>query len=154
MQLPEDILWEIWTYAGPKSYFLDKGLLSIISNKKQTFFERPLRIHYTLLRWKRKGVFSERTPIHIGRTSRYSESPRYLDIKNCSLGHINNDHTLNVSQQLADKLIPLSFIYETSNVSKLSLTYWTIISVWTIDIRTKLYSRLWPSWKQARLETS
>ena len=34
MQLPEIILWKIWTYAGPKAFFLDRSLLNIIKKKR------------------------------------------------------------------------------------------------------------------------
>ena len=26
MKLPEDILWNIWTFAGPKTYFIDNNI--------------------------------------------------------------------------------------------------------------------------------
>jgi len=42
---------------------------------------------------------------------------------------------------------------ECTNGFKLTVLYWTIDSIWCIDERTKLYSRLWPSWKLKHLET-
>ena len=50
MNLPEDILWKIWTFAGPKTYFMDKSLINIINIKKQIFINDPLQIHYKLCR--------------------------------------------------------------------------------------------------------
>jgi hypothetical protein len=154
MQLPEYILWKIWTYAGPKSYFLDKGLITIIDEKRSNFLKKPLRIHYKLLRWKRKSIFSGSTIKHMGRISRYLECTRYLDVSGCPIGKVDNSHSLQISQKLSDKIIPLSSMYETPHGSRLTVAYWTISSIWIVDIRAILYTRLWPSWKQAYLETS
>ena len=54
MLLPDIILWKIWTYIGPRSYFIDKHLLTIIEKKKQLFTAKPLRIYYKLYRWEKK----------------------------------------------------------------------------------------------------
>ena len=58
MNLPEDILWKIWTFAGPNTYFLDKLLIPFIKQKKQLFIDDPLRIHYKyhLIRWMRSAL--------------------------------------------------------------------------------------------------
>ena len=71
MRLPEEILWKIWTYAGPKSYFLDKGLISIIDNKRKLFITKPLRLYYKLCRWKIKHFYNEHPPRIKHRTSQY-----------------------------------------------------------------------------------
>ena len=85
----------------------------------------------------------------------FIESDAYLDLSGqCSIGKVNNNQTLQISQQVADKLLPVSTMRESSNGFRLTVLYWTIKTVWTIDTRTKLYSRLWPSWKPAYLETS
>ena len=89
-----------------------------------------------------------------GRATLYVESPKLIDLSgNCSIGKVNKNKTLKISQQLADKLIPVSTMRESTTGFKLTVIYWTLDSVWCIDERTKLYSRLWPSWKLARLET-
>ena len=85
----------------------------------------------------------------------YIELAKHLDISgNCPIGKVNDDQTLQISQQVVDRLIPVSTMRESSNGFRLTVLYWTINSVWTIDTRTKLYSRLWPSWNQPYLETS
>ncbi len=150
MQLPEIILWEIWTYAGPKAYFLDKSLLYIIHNKRQLFIENPLRLYYQLCRWKKKYYNT-----CVGRPTIYMEPSIYLDLSgNCPIGKVNDDQTLEISQQIADRLIPVSTMKESGNGFRLTVLYWTIKTVWTIDTRTKLYSRLWPSLNPVFLETS
>ena len=154
MRLPEDILWNIWTYAGPKSYFLDKQLIYIIDAKKKLFIVKPLRLFYTLCRWKKKHYYNElHEELRTGRPNMYIELTKYLDLSGCPIGKVNNDQTIQISQQVVDKLIPVSTIRESSNGFRLTILYWTINSVWTIDTRTKLYTRLWPSWKQPCLET-
>ncbi len=156
MRLPEDILWKIWTYTGPKSYFLDKELISIIDNKRKLFITKPLRLYYKLCRWKRKHYYNEfHEELRTGRPNMYIELVKHLDLSgNCSIGKVNDDETLQISQQVVDRLIPVSTMIESSNGFRLTVLYWTINSVWTIDTRTKLYSRLWPSWRQPHLETS
>jgi len=156
MKLPEDILWKIWTFTGPKAYFLDKSLINIIKFKRNIFLHDPLRIHYKLCRWKKRHYYNyvhDATP-RSGRATMYVESPKFIDLSgNCSIGNVGYDKTLKISQKLADKLIPMSTMHECTNGFKLTVLYWTIDSVWCIDERTKLYSRLWPSWKLKRLET-
>ena len=156
MNLPEDILWKIWTFAGPNTYFLDKLLIPFIKQKKQLFIDDPLRIHYKLCRWKKRHYYNyahDRRP-QMGRATMYIEPPKFIDLSgNCPVGKVNTDKTLQISKNLADKLIPLSTMHECSNGFKLTVIYWSIDSVWCIDERTKLYSRLWPSWKIASLET-
>ena len=155
MRLPEDILWKIWTYAGPKSYFLDKELISIIDAKKKLFIMKPLRLYYKLCRWKKKHYYDEYHNIEsTGRPSMYIESAKHLDLSGCPIGKVNDDQTLQISQQVADILIPVSTMRESTNGFRLTVVYWAVKSVWTIDTRTKLYSRLWPSWTQPYLETS
>ena len=84
----------------------------------------------------------------------YVESPKFIDLSgNCTIGEVKCDQTLKISQQLADRLIPVSTMNESTNGFKLTVLYWTINSVWCIDERAKLYSRLWPSWRIASLET-
>jgi hypothetical protein len=151
MRLPEDILWKIWTYAGHKSYFLDKELISIIGAKKKLFILKPLRLYYKLCRWKKKGSYNNDIA---GRPNMYIELPKHIDLFGCPIGKVNDDKTMEISQQVADKLIPVSTIRESSDGFRLTTLYWTVDSVWTIDTRTKLYSRLWPSWKKPYLETS
>jgi len=154
MRLPEDILWKIWTYAGPKSYFLDKELISIIDNKRKQFITKPLRLYYKLCRWKKKHYYNElHEELRTGRSNMYVELPRHLDLSGCPIGKVNDDQTLQISQQVADRLIPVSTMKESSNGFRLTVLYWTINSVWTIDTRTKLYTRLWPSWRHPYLET-
>ena len=155
MKLPEIILWKIWTYTGPKSYFLDKELISIIDNKRKLFITKPLRLYYKLCRWKRKHYYNEHhQELRTGRPNMYIELAKHLDLSgNCPIGKVNDDQTLQISQQVVDRLIPVSTMIESSNGFRLTVLYWTINSVWTIDTRTKLYSRLWPSWRQPRLET-
>ena len=58
MKLPEDILWKIWTFTGPKAYFLDKSLINIIKFKRNIFLHDPLRIHYKLCRWKKRHYYN------------------------------------------------------------------------------------------------
>ncbi len=156
MKLPEDILWKIWTYSGPKSYFIDKSLINIIQQKRQMFIDDPLRIHYKLCRWKKRHFYNythDRRPQR-GRATMYVEAPKYIDLSgNCPIGDVRCDQTLKISQKLADKLIPMSTMHECTNGFKLTVLYWTIDSIWCIDERTKLYSRLWPSWKSKHLET-
>ena len=155
MRLPEYILWKIWTYAGPKSYFLDKGLISIINVKKKQFIVKPLRLYYKLCRWKKKHYYNEQhEELRTGRPTMYIELAKQLDLSGCPIGKVNNDQTLQISQQVADILIPASSMIESTNGFRLTVVYWTVKSVWTIDTRTKLYSRLWPSWNQPYLETS
>lgn len=155
MRLPEDILWKIWTYAGPKSYFLDKELISIIDAKKKLFIMKPLRLYYKLCRWKKKHYYNEYHHIEsTGRPSMYIEPAKHLDLSGCPIGKVNDDQTLQISQQVADILIPVSNMRESSNGFRLTVVHWTIKTVWTIDVRTKLYSRLWPSRTQPYLETS
>ena len=156
MNLPEDILWKIWTFAGPNAYFLDKSLILNFKQKKQLFIDDPLRIHYKLCRWKRKHYFSCTNDVrpNIGRATMYVESPKFIDLSgNCTIGKVSSDQTLKISQQLVDRLIPVSTMSESTNGFRLTVLYWVINSVWCIDERTKLYSRLWPSWKIASLET-
>jgi hypothetical protein len=154
MRLPEDILWNIWTYAGPKSYFLDKELISIIDAKKKLFIVKPLRLYYKLCRWKKKHYYNElHEELITRRPNMYIELAKHLDLSGCPIGKVNDDQTLQISQQVADKLIPVSTIRESSNGFRLTILYWTVNSVWTIDTRTKLYSRLWPSWRHPYLET-
>ena len=156
MNLPEDILWKIWTFAGPNAYFLDKSLILNIKQKKQLFIDDPLRIHYKLCRWKQKHYYSYTSSSRRqkGRATMYVESPKFIDLSgNCAIGEVKCDQTLKISQQLADRLLPVSTMNESTNGFRLTVLYWTINSVWCIDKRTKLYSRLWPSWRIASLET-
>ncbi len=155
MKLPEDILWKIWTFTGPKAYFLDKSLINIIKIKKQIFTSDPLQIHYKLCRWKKRHHYSFSQDLYSrSRATMYVESPKFIDLSgNCSIGKVNKDKTLEISKQLADKLIPCSTMRESTTGFKLTVFYWTIDSIWCIDERTTLYSRLWPSWKLAPLET-
>ena len=153
MNLSNDILWKIWTYAGPKSYYLNKSLILLIKKKRNIFIKDPIRIYYRLYRWKRRDYYTYQRP-NRGRATMYTEAPTYIDLSgNCSIGDVKDNETLKISQQLADKLIPVSTIRESTTGFKLTLLYWTIDSVWCMDPRTKLYSRLWPSWKTKVLET-
>ena len=153
MELPANTLWKIWTYAGPKAYFLDKELINIINKKRQEFIKEPLRIHYRLYRWKVRHYYNN--PLaQVGRPTLCLEKAKYIDIDGlCSLGKINADNTLKISKQLSDKLIPVSTMRETTTGFKLTVLYWTIDTVWTTDWRTKFYSRLWPSWSLAPVES-
>ena len=155
MRLPEEILWKIWTYAGPKSYFLDKELFPIIDNKRKLFITKPLRLYYKLCRWKIKHYYNEHHHMECSsRPSMCVELSNHLDLSgNCSIGKVNDDQTLQISQQVVDRLIPVSTMGESTNGFRLTVIYWTVKCVWTIDTRTKLYSRLWPSWRQPYLET-
>lgn len=150
MKLPSFILWKIWTYSGPKSYFLDKILISITEHKRKTFIEKPLRLYYKLCRWREKHYNYSSI---VGRPTIYIELTKHIDLSGGPLGNVNNP-TLQISQHIADKLIPVSTMRESSNGFRRTVLYWTIDSVWTVDTRTKFYSLLWPSWKQVHLETS
>ena len=122
---------------------MDKSLINIINIKKQIFINDPLQIHYKLCRWKKKHHFSFSQDLYSrGRATMYVESPKLINLSgNCSIGKVNKDKTLVISQQLVDKLIPVSTMRESTAGFKLTVFYWTIDSVWCIDERTKLYSR-------------
>jgi hypothetical protein len=144
MRLPSYILWRIWKLVGSKSYFLDKHLISIISHKRKLFIDKPLRVYYNLCRCKEKYFnYGEVT----GRPTLYIEQPRHINLSGCPLGKVNKDQTLRISEDLADKLIPVSTMTESGNGFRLTVLYWTIDSVWAVDARAHLYSLLWPSWK-------
>ena len=91
MNLPEDILWKIWTFAGPNTYFLDKLLIPFIKQKKQLFIDDPLRIHYKLCRWKKRHYYNyahDRRP-QMGRATMYIEPPKFIDLSgNCPVGKV------------------------------------------------------------------
>ena len=115
-----------------------------------------MEIHYKLCRWKKRHhhLFSNNPYSRRTRETIYVESPKSIKLSgNCSIGKVNKNKILQISQQLSDKLIPLSTMRESSNGFKLTVFYWTIESIWCLDERIKLYSRLWPSWKLIDLET-
>jgi hypothetical protein len=141
MKLPSYILWKIWTFIGPKAYFLDKHVISIITHKRKLFIEKPLRVYYKLCRWKKKHY--NHASHSIGRPTLYIEPVKHIDISGEYLGKVNKDSTLQISQKIENKLIPSS-AKNISNGFRLSILYWTIDSAWTVDPRTKLYSLLWP----------
>ena len=155
MNLPEEVLWIIWTYAGPKAYFMDTELFTIIQQKRQQFALKPLRIHYQLCRWKKRHFYGDGGSVTIGRPSMYVEAKKYIDISgNQSLGKVDENNNIHLSKNLAGSIIPVSTMKESTNGFHLTVLYWTTHYIWTEDNRAKLYSILWPSWNLALHETS
>lgn len=140
--LPSNILWHIWQYVGSKSYFLDKELISIIQHKRTQFVERPLRIYYTLYRWKQKNYRCDDGSVMTTRPSMYPENIRFIDISGGAIGKIYNKKYIRLSQKIKDKIIPLSSLYESSNGFNLKVIYWTIYKSWSDDKRLFLYNIL------------
>ncbi len=139
---PSNILWHIWQYVGAKSYFLDKELISIIRHKRMQFIKTPLRIYYTLYRWKQKNYRCDDDNIITGRPSVYPEKIRFIDISNGTIGKIYDTKYIKLSQKIKDKIIPLSYLYESSNGFNLKIIYWTINKSWCDDERVFLYNIL------------
>ena len=52
--LPEEILNKIFEFGGYNTMFIDKFLYYKISSIRNFFRENPLKIKYSLLRWKKK----------------------------------------------------------------------------------------------------
>ena len=137
----DNILWHIWQYAGVKSYFLDRELITIIKEKRRTFFNHPLRISYILNRCNQKHYYSGNNSYDIGRANIYPEQIRHIDISdNIPIGKIYESKYIFLSQNIKDKIIPLSST-STSGFN-LKVVYWTIKSSWCDDERFPMYKIL------------
>lgn len=154
MYFCDNILWNIWTFAGPKSYFLDKLLIKLVEEKRSTFYKNPLRIYYQLWRIKKKHYNIEHDKFSIGRPSIYSEKTKHIDISNGQIGKIYSNNCIYLSENIKDLIIPLSEINEETNGFNMKLIYWKLRKSWSEDERLLFYISLWPDYRHlAPLET-
>lgn len=144
--LPTDILNIIFKYGGYKTLFIDKYLYKKISNIRKDFREKPLKINYNLIQWKKKITYYDDTVV----TSRPSFIKREKQIfylyGKIPINIINTSGIITPSIKLKDELIPLSYIKETGNCDcEISKTiYWTIDIINTKNInKGNLYKLVW-----------
>jgi hypothetical protein len=146
-KLPEEILNIIFEYGGYKTMFIDKFLYKKIISIRNIFRENPLKINYTLFKWKEKRVAYDNGTLFKHRPSFYCESSKTIKLyEKIPINIINRNYSIIPSKLLKDKIIPLS---DTSisyiNDCGISKTiYWTINTIKINNIEDgKLYKLVW-----------
>ena len=143
MNFPNEIFLNIYSFVGPKTFYLNKDFFKFYGMLKQEFLENPIKINYKLIRWK-KRIYKDhdyRPSLCIDKTF------RDIDFKgNFFIGNIENQNNIKWSKNFEDLIIPSSqFQYSTSLHYKGFVVYWTVYQVKLNDSleRFKCYNNLW-----------
>jgi hypothetical protein len=148
MNLPIDILLNIYTYVGNETLFLDKYLYYSITEKRKEFMKKPILLYYNLVQWKYAGLTNMKIINRLEKDSRPSMSVGCVCkcfINNVPLGTVLENGTIYPSIELEKYLIP-EMLIENDNSIYINprIKTWNIYSMKAYRVeRAKRYSNLW-----------
>ena len=143
MDLPIDVLFNIFLFGSTNTFYLDKNLYQLVNEKRKYFINNPITIKYSLIR------FSKRKTANVMRNHRPSicfEPEKTIDISsNINIGTVKLDGTIIPSKQLKNIIIPIQKEkYETITTYYSKIYYWKIHNIYTQNIQHTInYSLLW-----------
>ena len=157
--IPIDVLFNIWTFAGTKTLFLSRELFQKINSYKSGFIKNPLIVKYNLVE-VRKYIFRYRKRDgwynhEVGRPTFYQRNTDSIALHGqYPLGFIDNIGNIKLSRKLYDNLIPCSTIEQNVTTGPDKIIYFILRNIQCDDKRKNLYSLLFPYRKLAFIETS
>ena len=145
--LPEEILNKIFEFGGYNTMFIDKFLYYKISSIRNFFRENPLKIKYSLLRWKKKRILYDEGTYFKHRPSFIKQNEKVIEISGkIPINKIDKFGNITPSTLLQDKIIPLS----ESKINYINecgierIIYWTIYSIKCNNINQGIkYKLVW-----------
>ena len=146
-KLPEEILNIIFNYGGYKTMFIDKFLYNKIISIRNHFREKPIKISYSLLRWKEKRIAYDTGTLFKHRPSFCKESDKYIFLDGkVSINNFDKYGNIKPSKLLKEKIIPVSET-DTKYINDCGISktiYWTIDNIKIYDLNeAKNYKLVW-----------
>jgi|UniRef100_A0A6C0C0Y6 hypothetical protein len=147
LKLPEEILYKIFEFGGYNTMFIDKFLYYKILSIRTFFRENPLKIKYSLLRWKKKRILYDEGTYFKHRPSFLKETDKIIELsEKIPINELDICGNITPSTILQDKIIPLSEtkINYINECGIERIIYWTIYSIKCNNInQANKYKLVW-----------
>lgn len=156
IRLPNNCVFNIWTFVGKNAIYLNKEILILLNKKRKEFIDNPLKLYYRLAKLKEIHYYNQHDSQRHYRNPRPSMvvEKKINEIEltgDIPFGIVEKKNKIIPSKMLSDKIIPCSVKQELNGhrywYDRYKIQYWEIFHLFCNlkDIeRAKLYQKLFP----------